>query len=110
MCELLSEILRNYADAAYPQGGSECSQSARESLMQSVEEIRLNWNEVSQTTHINKRLRVMAKSAIKYHAQCLAVEKEYSIDRRKEYLLSVLSGEAIDEAGYHRAQEQDRSQ
>ena len=109
MCEMLSEIIRNYADAAYPPGGSDCSQSARESLTQSAQAIYLNWDEQSQTTHINKRLRTMVKSAIKYHAQYLALEEEHPADHRKEYLLSVLSGEAIDEAGYHRVQQQDRS-
>ena len=109
MCEMLSVILRNYADAAYPPGGSDCSQSARESLMQSAQAIHLNWDEQSQTTHINRRLRVMTKSAINYHAQRLALEEKYSAEHRKKYLLSVLSGEAIDEAGYDRVQQQDRS-
>ena len=109
MCELLSDILRKYADAAYPKGGSECSQSARESLLVSAEGIRLNWNEESQTTQISRRLRTMAKSAIKYYSQSLTLEEDFPADRRREYLLSVFSGEAIDEAGYHQAQERDRS-
>ena len=98
MCELLSDILRKYADAAYPKGGSECSQSARESLLVSSEELLASWDDVSKTTRINKRLRVVAKSAIKYYAQSLTSEEDLPADSRREYLLSVFSGEAIDVA------------
>ena len=108
MCELLSDILCKYADAAYPKGGSECSQSARESLLVSSDRLLANWDGASQTTQMNKRLRTMAKSAIKYYTQSLTLEEDLPADRRREYLLSVFSGEAIDEAGYHQAQDQDR--
>jgi hypothetical protein len=108
MCELLSVILRKYADAAYPKGGSECSQSARESLLVSSDRLLANWDGASQTTQMNKRLRTMAKSAIKYYTQSLTLEEDLPADRRREYLLSVFSGEAIDEAGYHQALDQDR--
>jgi hypothetical protein len=74
----------------------------------SAEEIRFNWNGESQTTHISKRLRTMAKSAIKYYTQSLTLKADQSADRRRVYLLSVFSGEAIDGAGYHQAQERDR--
>jgi len=107
MCILLSDIQRQYANAAYPKGGSDCSQSARESLLVSAEGLLRNWDRELQTTQINKRMRVMTKSAIKYYAQTLTLEEDLPSGRRLDYLLSVFSGEAIDDAGYYRAQEQD---
>ena len=108
MCELLADILRQYADAAYPKGGSECSQSARESLLMSADEIVSGWRTESQSTQMNKRLRTMAKTAIKYHAQSLTAEEGFPCRQRQACLLSVFAGEAIDDVGYHAAQQQDR--
>ena len=108
MCELLANILRNYANAAYPKGGSECSQSARESLLVAADKLVAKWSDELQMTYINKRLRVMTKSAIQYYAQSLALEEDLPSGVRMKYLLSGLTGQVIDEAGYHAAQQKDR--
>ena len=109
MSVLLSDILRQYADAAYPKGGSECTQSARESLLMSADELTARWTESSQTTHISKRLRVMAKAAVRYYAQSLILEEDLPVDARLEYLLSIFAGETINEAEYDAAQQKDRT-
>jgi len=109
MCVLLSDILRQYANVAYPRGGSECSQSARESLLMMADEIISGWDAGSQSTQMSKRLRVMAKAAIQYYAESLTEEEGLPSDQRQAYLQSVFSGEAIDDVGYHAAQKQDRS-
>jgi hypothetical protein len=109
VCELLADILRQYADAAYPKGGSECSQSARDSLLQSVEQMLQSWDDASQSTRVSKRLRVPLKSAIKFYAQRLAEEEELSASYREACLLTVLKGEVVDDAGYHAALQQDLS-
>ena len=109
MCELLAAILRQYADAAYPKGGSECSQSARESLLSSAGELVSGWQLEKQATSMSRRLRVMAKAAVEYHAQKLAAEEDLPAAERKAYLLSVFSGEAIDDVGYDAARRRDRS-
>ena len=51
----------------------------------------------------------MAKSAVRYYAQSLTLEEDLPADRRLQYLLSVFEGEAIDDAGYHAVQQQDRT-
>jgi hypothetical protein len=109
MCELLANVLRRYADAAYPKGGSECSQSARESLLMSADEIVSAWHQASQSTLISKRLRVMARAAVEYHAQQLAAGEAGPANHRQDYLLSVFAGEAIDDVGYDAAEQKDRA-
>ena len=109
MCGLLADILRQYADAAYPRGGSECSQSARESLLSSAEALVAGWQPDTQSTTMSRRLRVMAKAAVEYHAQSLVAEEHLPAAERKAYLLSVFTGEAIDDVGYDAARRRDRS-
>ena len=109
MAELLADILRQYANAAYPKGGSECAQSARQSLLTSADELMGNWDSDLQTTQLSKRLRVMAKAAVRYHVESLVREEDLSVDARQAYLLSVFAGELIDDTGYNAAQQRDRS-
>ena len=109
MCDLLADILRQYANAAYPKGGSECSQSARESLLMSVEQMLEAWDSGSDSTHISRRLRVPLKSAIGFYAQQLAEDESLSTKHRQAFLLSVLKGEVIDDDGYHAALQRDHS-
>ena len=109
MCELLADILRQYTNAAYPKGGSECSQSARESLLMSVEKLLGAWDSNSDSSQISKRLRVPMKSAIKFYMQQVVDEEALPISHRQAYLLSVLKGEVIDDDGYHAALQKDLS-
>ena len=109
MCDLLVDILRQYTNAAYPKGGSECSQSARESLLMSVEQMLEAWDSDSGTTHISRRLRVPLKSAIGFYVQQLAEDEALSTKHRQAFLLSVLKGEVIDDDGYHAALQRDLS-
>ena len=107
MCELLRDILRRYADAAYPAGGSECSQSSRQSLLTSADRLLENWDSGPQSTVMSRRLRVMAKAAVKYYAQTVSADEDESTAHRQDYLLSVFGGEAIDDVGYHAARDRD---
>jgi hypothetical protein len=109
MCDLLVDILRQYTNAAYPKGGSECSQSARESLLMSVEQMLEAWDSDSGTTYISRRLRVPLKSAIGFYVQQLAEDEALSTKHRQAFLLSVLKGEVIDDDGYHAALQRDLS-
>lgn len=58
----LSEVLFSYADAAYPKGGSPCSQATREALETMAHQIR-SADEIS----ISTRQRPMLKSAINWY-------------------------------------------
>ena len=109
MAELLADILRQYANAAYPKGGSECAQSAWQSLLTSADDLIADWDEALQTTQLSKRLRVMAKAAVRYYAESLAREEDLPVDARQTYLLSVFAGKIIDDAGYKETQQQDRT-
>ena len=107
LCNLLANILRDYARAAYPEGGSECSQSARESLLMAADGLRDHWSAGSRSTTLSKRLRVQMKSAISYYLQGLVNDETDLATARESYLLSVLQGEVIDDDGYHAAELED---
>lgn len=109
LCAMLADILRDYANAAYPHGGSECSQSARETLLTAADSILHTWESASQTAMVSKRLRVMMKSAISYYAQVLSQHEGVAASAREAYLLSALQGEVIDHDGYHAAELKDRA-
>jgi hypothetical protein len=64
---LLCGAIRDYAHAAYPEGGSECAQVARYALLQAADAI-----DPANTAHdagavISRRLRTMLRAAIDYH-------------------------------------------
>lgn len=62
----LSEALRGYADAAYPPGGSECAQVARETLRDSANVID---REASSTdgASLRRRQRALIRSAVAWY-------------------------------------------
>lgn len=62
-CALVATILRDYASAAYPPGGSECAQATRESLLQLADTI----GNAEDHATINNRQRPFLKSAINWY-------------------------------------------
>jgi len=59
--------IRDYAHAAYPDGGSECAQVARYTLLELATDIEAGITEHSETVEISKRPRAMVKAAIEYY-------------------------------------------
>ena len=59
----LSEALRGYADAAYPPGGSECAQVARETLRDSAGVIERDASRNGGAA-LRRRQRTLIRSAI----------------------------------------------
>lgn len=85
--QTLCEAVRLYAEAAYPPGGSECAQVARESLLTAASSIH---EQCAENGHaeVSRRLRVQLKSALDYFAEvnaangkdvCSAVEQLQAI-------------------------------
>ena len=105
MCDLLQQILRQYAFAAFPPGGSECAQASRESLLAEVGRIQQAWHDETQTASMNRRIRVMAKAAIAYYCEGL----DGATAARESYLCGMLKGESVHEAGYRTAQQRDET-
>ena len=64
---LLAEVIRFYALAAYPPGGSECVQAAREALLNTAAQLD-NVPSMAVEAVISRRIRTNLKAALDYYA------------------------------------------
>ena len=62
----LAQVLRVYADAAYPERGSECSQATRSSLLQLAESIAVKSAD-GTPLDLRKRQLPMIRSAVEWY-------------------------------------------
>jgi hypothetical protein len=62
---LLAEALTAYAEAAYPRGGSECAQAARETLLDSAAVIARDAG--GDGAAVSQRQRGLIKTAVKWY-------------------------------------------
>jgi hypothetical protein len=65
--DILCLAIRDYAHAAYPEGGSECAQVARYTLLDLAAQIEAGINPDSGAVLISRRPRAMVKAAITYY-------------------------------------------
>jgi len=64
--EILCRAIREYAHAAYPEGGSDCAQVARYTLLELAQQIDDGITPDNQCVAISRRPRAMVKAAIEY--------------------------------------------
>ena len=62
----MAEALRGYADAAYPPGGSECAQVARETLRDSADVIARDASS-HEGARMRRRQRTLIRTAMAWH-------------------------------------------
>jgi hypothetical protein len=65
--DIVCAAIREYACAAYPEGGSDCAQVARYTLLELAASIDAGISEHSQSVEISKRPRAMIKAAFEYY-------------------------------------------
>jgi len=65
--DIVCMAIREYAYAAYPDGGSECVQVARYTLLELAADIEAGITEHSHSVEISKRPRAMVKAAFEYY-------------------------------------------
>ena len=65
--QMLIHAIQLYCDAAYPPGGSECGQAAREALLNTVQHL-LHAQE-SGLVVLSRRLRPNLRAAIRYYCE-----------------------------------------
>ena len=65
--DVLCTAIREYAHAAYPEGGSECAQVARYTLLELAADIDAGIAEDNETVEVSKRPRAMVKAALEYY-------------------------------------------
>ena len=61
--------LREYAEAAYPPGGSECAQVARAALMDAALDLESGFAATGSHAELSRRLRGNTKAAIQYFCE-----------------------------------------
>jgi hypothetical protein len=64
--EILCRAIREYAHAAYPEGGSDCAQVARYTLLELAQQIDAGITSGHPSVEISRRPRAMVKAAIAY--------------------------------------------
>ena len=65
--DVLCTAIREYAHAAYPEGGSECAQVARYTLLELATDIDAGITDDNETVEVSKRPRAMVKAALEYY-------------------------------------------
>ena len=65
--DILCAAIREYAQAAYPEGGSECAQVARYTLLELAADIDAGITASNETVEVSKRPRAMVKAALEYY-------------------------------------------
>jgi len=92
MTQRLSVALRQYAEAAYPPGCSECGQVARAALDDAAVLLEAGVEQSEPYVELSKRLRAHLKVAVEYYCQ----QPENLI--WQSALQQLLSGEAVTQA------------
>lgn len=80
MASLLGLVIRSYGNAAFPLGGSECSQASREAL-HSIGE-RIENHAAGDGAQVSRRQQRLLRSAVSWYCK----EVEISAEREKTLL------------------------
>ena len=65
--DILCTAIREYAHAAYPEGGSECAQLARYTLLELAAGIEAGLSGENKSIEVSKRPRAMVRAALEYY-------------------------------------------
>jgi hypothetical protein len=67
LVKVICQAIELYATVAYPPGGSECAQAARESLLSAAHSLRSQYEPLSGTTTMSRRIVTHVKAALEYY-------------------------------------------
>jgi hypothetical protein len=87
---LLAEVLTHFTAAAYPPGGSECAQVARETLQTTAQRLAA----CDAPAEISLRQRPLLKQAIRWY---FAEVSPQTAGKHEQPLLDLLSGTPVDD-------------
>lgn len=87
LIELIA-VLRRYAEAAWPPGGSECAQASRESLLSTADALEAALGKDPGSLAYKRRQRAVFRAALEYHLEHPGFEMHRSVH---ETLLQQLS-------------------
>ena len=107
--DIVCSAIREYAQAAYPQGGSECAQVARYTLLELADEIDNGINAECHAIEISRRPRAMLKASFEYHFNRLDEAKAGNSARQRQLFNELLGGQPLMHADLQVAIEEDRA-
>ncbi len=93
--DILCTAIREYAQAAYPEGGSECAQVARYTLLELAAEINDGISAEKVSVEISKRPRPMVKAALEFYFNRQDEACATTSMHQRELFVFLLSGEAV---------------
>jgi hypothetical protein len=91
--QVLTELIRCFAAAAYPPGGSDCAQVARETLLGTAEQIARSDGPAVAST----RQRPLLKQAVKWYFSELSPGNRAV---QEQPLLDLLAGRPVDDSRF----------
>lgn len=90
---VLADAIRTFAHAAYPPGGSDCAQVARETLFTTAANIETS----DGPAQASRRHRVLLRQAVQWYGENIEEQSEQQRTALTAALLQLLEGEAVDE-------------
>ena len=93
--EILCRAIREYARAAYPEGGSDCAQVARYTLLELAQQIDDGITPDNQCVAISRRPRAMVKAAIEYFYDRQDAAAGTGSARQRELMKEMLQGAVV---------------
>jgi len=93
--DILCTAIREYAHTAYPEGGSECAQVARYTLLELAAEINDGISEEKLSVEISKRPKSMVRAALDFYFNRQDEACGVASRHQRELFVSLLSGEAV---------------
>jgi len=104
---LLCRAIRDYAHAAYPEGGSDCAQVARYTLLEAAAVIDRSITTDHGEAAISRRLRTTLKAAIDYHFERLDAASATGSVHQRAVFAGLLTGEPLSRAALDAARAAD---
>jgi hypothetical protein len=96
--ELLCRTIREYAHAAYPEGGSDCAQVARYTLLEAASAIDAAITPDHGEAAISRRLRTTLQAAIDYYFDRQDAASETGSVHQRAVFAGLLAGEPLSRA------------
>jgi hypothetical protein len=94
LVEVICQAIELYATVAYPPGGSECAQAAREALRSAAQSLAEHYNPQTETTNMSRRMLTHVKAALEYYFDQPVSRTELQLKQR-ELVFKALSGHRI---------------
>ena len=105
--DIVCSAIREYAHAAYPEGGSECAQVARYTLLELAANIDAGISEHSQSVEVSKRPRSMVKAAFEYYFNRLDEVQDVTSIHQRQLFAGLLEEKPVTASELQAAVERD---